>query len=257
MYSLHINGWTPPAIAVAIVLREKGLQFDVVEHDWQASADALKPFASQLEPLNTLEGEFPILVADGTAISDSYFILEYLDDRHPQPALKPAAPYGQWQVQALARFFGERALPSVSSLGVADRFGGREWPADIPDGFANAGTITAERRDAWQTALTNPADEAVIAESHRKIGLLFDRLDRTLAESSGEWLLGGTFTLADAAAFVLVEPFLSAKLDALAAQPSAAVREWHGKVAKRPAVAGVLAECEPAFLPGPEHARWG
>jgi len=51
MYSLHINGWTPPALAVAIAIREKNADFAVVEHEWQASADALKPFADQLEPL--------------------------------------------------------------------------------------------------------------------------------------------------------------------------------------------------------------
>lgn len=254
MYTLHINGWTPPAISVAIALREKGLEFGVTEHDWQSSAEALGAFADTPELLNTLEGEFPILVTDNAAISDSYFILEYLDDRHPSPPLKPADAYGQWQVQALDRFFGERALPAVSSLGVAKRFAGQEWPAQTAGRFAS--TITPERQDAWKAALSDPANAAVLEESNRKVGLLFERLDKTLAESSGEWLLGDRYTIADITAFVLADPFLSDMLKA-EIEPSEAVRDWHARVSERPAVAGALASLEPTFLPGPEHARWG
>jgi len=257
MISLHINGWTPPALAVAIALREKGVEFAVVEHDWQASAEALEPFAGQLEPLNSLEGEMPLLVADGVALCDSYFILEYLDDRHPAPALRPADAYGQWQVQALARFFGERALPAISSLGVAKRFGGQEWPAETVARFSGAKTITSERRDAWNAAFTDADNESIKAESDRKVALLFERLDKTLAESGGPWLLGEQFTLADIEAFVLTDPFLSGPLGFDGIDVSAAVRTWHDQVGQRPAVKATLANSEPAFVPGPEHSRWG
>lgn len=257
MYSLHINGWTPPALAVAIAIREKNADFAVVEHEWQASADALKPFADQLEPLHSLEGELPLLVADGLAICDSYFILEYLDDRHPAPALRPADAYGQWQVQALARLLGERALPAVSSLGVASRFAGADIPAEAVARLSRAETITSERRDAWQAAFTDAANKDVLAESNRKVALLFERLDKMLDQHGGPWLLGEPFTLADIEAFVLVAPFLSAALPLDGIAPSPAVKAWHAKVSERPAVKAAMAGAEHAFLPGPEHARWG
>lgn len=257
MYSLHINGWTPSAVAIAIALREKELEFAIVEHDWQTSADALGDFSDRCELLNTLEGEFPLLVADGTAISDSYFILEFIDDRHPSPPLKPADAYGQWQVQALDRFLGERASPAVSSLGVSRQFAGQEWPARTVSRFTEATIITPERRDAWKTAFTDPANAEIIVESKRKLVLLFERLDKTLSESRGKWLLGEQFTITDIAAFVLVDPFLSGALKAAEVLPSEALRDWHGWVSERPAVAGVLAGLELTFLPGPEHSRWG
>ena len=251
MTTLHFNGWTPPAIAVAIALNDKGVSFNLAQHRWQDSAAALEAFAGQLEPFNSLEGEFPVLVDDGPAMSDSYFILEYLDDRYPAPPLKPADAFGQWQVQALARFFGERALPAVSSLGVAGTFDAGQVAE-----LAGAENLTAERRAAWQAALADPADPAMAEESGRKIGLLFERLEHTLTNSGGPWLLGEQFTLADIEAFVLADPFLSGQL-APVADPGDAVREWHSRTRQRDSVQAALANIEPSFLPGPEHARWG
>lgn len=255
MTTLHINGWTPPAIAVAIALHEKGVPFDIAEHAWQDSATALTGFAGQLEPLNSLEGEFPLLVDGAGAINDSYFILEYLDDRYPHPPLRPADAYGQWEVQALARFFGERALPALSSLGVAQAKS--EWPVAAVAALAGAGVLTEERRAAWRDTLTLSDDEVVSAESARKIGLLYERLGKVLADHVGPWLLGQHFTLTDIAAFVLVDPFLSGQLVVTGTAPSAALRDWHHETSQRDSVQTVLVNIEPAFLPGPEHARWG
>jgi GST-like protein len=256
MYTLHINGWTPPAICVAIALREKGLEFAVAEHDWTVTPDALNEFAGTAELLHTLEGEFPILTADEVALSDSHFILEYLDDRHPKPPLKPADAYGQWQVQALDRFLGERALPAISTLGVTQFLSGREWSQEIIDRFAHATEMTPERRDAWRDALTAPATTEAVSESNRKLALLYERLDKALS-SNARWLLGELYSLADIAAFTLVHPFLSSTLPAGGVDVPARVRTWHERVRRRPAVALVLAEVQPSFLPGPEHARWG
>ena len=252
MTTLHINGWIPPAIAVAIALHEKGVAFDLAQHRWQDSATALGAFAGQLEPFNSMEGEFPVLVDGSAAINDSYFILEFLDDRYLEPPLKPAGAYGQWQVQALARFFGERALPAVSSLGVASCF----TPEQVP-GLTQAASLTPERRDAWLAALDGEATEPVIEESGRKIGLLFDRLEHTLADSGGPWLLGTQFTLVDIEAFVLAHPFLAGQLPPVAVMPGMAVRDWHERISQRASVQAVLADIRPSFLPGPEHARWG
>jgi glutathione S-transferase len=257
MTTLHINGWTPPAIAIAIALHEKSVAFDLAEHAWQDSATALAAFAGQLEPFNSLEGEFPLLVDGDGAINDSYFILEYLDDRYPHPPLRPADAFGQWEVQALARFFGERALPALSSLGVAQAKAKGEWPSAAVTALAGAGVLTEERRAAWRDTLTRSGDEAVTAESARKIGLLFERLDKVLADHAGPWLLGQHFTLTDIAAFVLVDPFLSGQLFVTGAAPSAALRDWHNETSQRDSVKAVLTNIEPTFLPGPEHARWG
>ena len=204
MRTLHINGMTPPALAIAIALKEKGLDFEIVDIDWRKTPAAFSRFSESLEIPATLEGEFPILVDDTTAVSDSYFVLEYIDDAYPLPPLRPDAAFGQWELQALARFFGERALPALSTIGVSQHFAGAANAGEVSGLFADAGSMTAERRDAW-IAGSRPQDAGLIEESRRKVGLLFERLDGMLA-SGQRWLLGPDYALSDIAAFVLVHP---------------------------------------------------
>jgi glutathione S-transferase len=252
MITLHINGWTPPAISIAIALAEKGLAFETVTHDWRETAEALATFAGQAELTNGLEGEFPILVDNGTVVSDSYFVLEYIDDAYPRPAAKPGDAAGQWQVQAFHRFLGERALPAVSALGVAAR--SRASQEEVAP-LANASLLTPERRQGWMTLAAVP-DAHVLAAARRTTGLLFERLDTMLTRSTGEWLLGHDFALADIAAFALAHPFIDGTLEPVGVITDR-VGAWHGRMLARTAGSRVLAQAELAFLPGPEQSRWG
>jgi GST-like protein len=252
MRTLHINGMTPPALAIAIALKEKGLAFTITQIDWRETVTAFARFSDSPEITATLEGEFPILVDGTSAVSDSYFVLEYLDDAYPAPRLRPSDAHGQWQLQALARFFGERALPAVSTLGVAQAFGGG---AAVKALFENATALTSERRDAWLAA-AEPTSQSAIEESRRKLGLLFERLE-VMLDGGRPWLLGQDYTLSDIAAFALVHPFLDGSLRAEGLATGEALRFWHERVLARPAIQAALTLAKPAFLPGPEHARWG
>jgi glutathione S-transferase len=91
-----------------------------------------------------LEGEGPILVHDGRQITESLFILEYLEDAFPQRSLRPAEPILQARILAWARFINEVFMPAVSTLGCraylapqlkgqAAALGVRRWPAAAPD----------------------------------------------------------------------------------------------------------------------------
>ncbi|MBT0669166.1 glutathione S-transferase family protein [Novosphingobium profundi] len=256
MKTLHIADWTPQALSVALTLAEKGLPFEVEHHDWRALAQALEGFTATLEPGNTLEGEFPLLVDGDATLCDSHFILEYLDDACPEPALRPDDAYGQWRLQALARFLGERVAPAIASLGVSRRFA--DAPAttrEEPD-MLRATSLPRERRDAWAAALAGPISPHLRDESQRKIGLFLERIESELDTSGGPWLLGTRFTLSDIAAFVLAKPVFEASLGVDFA-PGARAARWFEQVAGRAAVASVLADQTMAFLPGPEHARWG
>jgi maleylacetoacetate isomerase len=48
------------------------------------------------------EGLIPALEVDGTVISQSLAIIEYLNDAHPQPPLLPADPLARAQVRSMA-----------------------------------------------------------------------------------------------------------------------------------------------------------
>ncbi|MBC7986813.1 MAG: glutathione S-transferase family protein [Sphingomonadaceae bacterium] len=257
MLTLHTNGMTPGALAVAIALEEKALSFALAENEWQATPAALAAFSGADELVNSIEGEFPILADGDVAVNDTFFILEYLDDAYPEPPLKPADAYGQWKVQALNRFLGERAMPAVASLGVAERFTGQGIVDEVAARFENEPLLTPERRDAWGMALRDPANEEVMAESHRKAALLLDRIEGELAESGGPWLLGEGYTITDIAAFALARPFATGELRTHDKEIGERTRHWCARMEKRAAVTTPLQLGEPVFLPAAEHARWG
>jgi glutathione S-transferase len=76
---------SPYARKVRIALAEKGLPFELVtEVPW--NADTATPRYNPLEKL-------PVLVLDdGTSVYESRFILEWLEVKHPRPALFPEDP---------------------------------------------------------------------------------------------------------------------------------------------------------------------
>ncbi len=88
------HAWTCPySQRVRIALAEKGLSVD--EHVVDL---ANKPAA--LLALNPAGG-VPVLVVDGLAIPDSSLILQFLEDRAPEPALLPADPLGRARTRLL------------------------------------------------------------------------------------------------------------------------------------------------------------
>jgi glutathione S-transferase len=76
---------SPYARKVRIALAEKGIPFELVtEVPW--NADATTPRYNPLEKL-------PVLILDsGETVYESRFILEWLEIRHPEPALFPNDP---------------------------------------------------------------------------------------------------------------------------------------------------------------------
>lgn len=85
------------AFRVRIALNLKGL-------DYQSISKALlqkEHRASDYLALNP-QGLIPALAVDGTTLSQSLAIIEYLNDRHPEPPLLPAEPLARAQVRSMA-----------------------------------------------------------------------------------------------------------------------------------------------------------
>ncbi len=78
---------SPYARKVRIALAEKGLDFELLtEVPWNRDASA-----PQYNPL----GKIPVLLLDdGSAIYESSFILQWLELKHPAPAVLPGDPDG-------------------------------------------------------------------------------------------------------------------------------------------------------------------
>ncbi len=80
----------PFCARVRLVLGEKGLAYEAVEIDLAHRP----PWLSELNPA----GRVPVL-EDGFVLPESLAIMEYLDERHPEPPLLPSDP----EQRALAR----------------------------------------------------------------------------------------------------------------------------------------------------------
>ena len=114
LYHGEPNG---PSFTVLAALFEKGLEAKRVLIRLQAGERHELDFAQQPEVAMSVEGEGPVLVVDGEAMTDSVFIACYLDDVGQGSALRPTDPYGRWQTMTWCRQMIERTAPAAAYLG--------------------------------------------------------------------------------------------------------------------------------------------
>jgi maleylacetoacetate isomerase len=84
---------------VRIALNMKGLAYEPIVVDLQAGDQLSQEFRA-INPM----GALPVLVEDdGTSLDQSLAIMEYLDERYPEPPLLPKDAVGRARVRALAQ----------------------------------------------------------------------------------------------------------------------------------------------------------
>lgn len=99
MLRLHSYFRSSAAFRVRIALQLKGLPYDVLPvHLLRDGGQQHAPAFKALNPA----GLVPVLEDEGTALTQSLAILEYLEERHPEPPLLPADPVQRAWVRALA-----------------------------------------------------------------------------------------------------------------------------------------------------------
>ncbi len=98
MLVLHNYFRSSTSTRLRVALNLKGLEYDYVSYallkDETKTPDFLAKNPAGLVPVLELE--------DGTMLSQSLAIIEYLDEVHPDPPLLPADPVARAQVRALA-----------------------------------------------------------------------------------------------------------------------------------------------------------
>ena len=93
MITLYNAARCPYAARARIVLAEKGLELEVVEIDLSDRPDWLY----EKNP----KGRVPVIEEDGWVLPESAVIMEYLEERYPEPALLPADPADRAAVRLL------------------------------------------------------------------------------------------------------------------------------------------------------------
>lgn len=103
--------YAPPSIygrKVLTVLEEKGLPYTIVPVSIRAG-EHLKDEYLRINP----NGEIPSLVDDGAVIYESTAIVEYLDEKYPDPPLMPRDPASRARVRMIDDFCDLHLFPPI------------------------------------------------------------------------------------------------------------------------------------------------
>lgn len=189
---------SPYVRKVLLVAAEKGIDCELV------TATPHKPTPEFLaaSPFRMM----PAMDDDGFALPDSTAIFMYLDAKHPEPPLLPAAP----EDRGRAMWFDEFADTILSN-----------WSRTI--GF---------NRAIGPALLGLPKNEEAAAEAETAAVPALDWLEGQMPESG--WLAGERYSLADlAVASALLTMAYGLDLDFLESRPRTLA--WFGRVSERPA----------------------
>ena len=160
---LHGYWRSGAAYRTRIALNLKGLTYDQQDVDLRTGAQGSKSFVA-LNPQEMV----PALEVDGTVLTQSPAILEWLEETHPRPALLPTDPLARAHVRAMAALIGCDVHP-LNNLRV---------------GKALRESFGADQAavDAWAARWITPG---------------FTALEALVARHGAGWCFGTTPTLAD------------------------------------------------------------
>jgi glutathione S-transferase len=161
MLKLYDFPMSPRARKPRIVLAEKGLPYEKVNVDI-TKGEQKKPEYLAINPY----GKVPALQDGGVNVYESTIIMEYLNDKYPDPPLLPTDS-GQRARARVLMHYGDNPYDSALGAIVGQFF------------FKPKGQ----------------SDQDVIAKARRELNACFERLERELG--NGDYLLGSQFTLAD------------------------------------------------------------
>ncbi len=189
---------------------------------------------------------FPLLQLDGRTIADSTAAIAALEELAPEPALYPADPELRRRALALEDYFDEelgphaRLLPFHELLGDPELFGELAAQA-IPGPLGNAKrTISFYARNYTRLRFGTGSEEAAMRARAGIVGAM-ERLEEELEASGGEYLVGGSFSVADLTAASLFYPVVGPEGGPLPVdQPlPAGLEEFRSELRHRPGFAWV------------------
>jgi GSH-dependent disulfide-bond oxidoreductase len=255
LYHGEPNG---PSLTVLAALFETGVKADLRAIDLLAGdrhADAV-PHAREVEM--SIEGEGPVLVADGVAMADSVFIGCAIDDMAGGGKLVPADPYARWEMMTWCRWVIERVAPAAALIG--SRAHAAPKLATMPDADFErlAETIQSiDLRERWRRCRAGDFSASQLSDSEAKIDAAVAKIEQRLNER--DWLIEA-FSLADLESYAWLAAMPA--LVPLAFTHAPRTRAWMARVAARPSVAAALSlatvpDPRLAWAPGPEINRWG
>jgi GST-like protein len=208
-----------------------------------------------------LEREGPLLVDGDTVIASTFFMLEYIAEALPGPALMPAGAYDAYRARAWGQYLGAQLGSIVPVLGCAKYLRPRLAELAPQTLRARIGAIEpVERRAGWQALVDGSYTEDALAAQRERLRAPVARVEKSLGD--GPWLAGPEFSIADIDAFAMLKVLPDLAPQVVSREATPRLWEYLGRIAERPSVRQALAMSrsgrpEQHFVPGVEASRWG
>lgn len=235
---LYHGGMSNCSMRVRMTLEEKGLAWTSHHIDLRKAENATPEYFA-IHP----KGLVPALVHDGVVIIESTDIIDYLDERYPEPPLRPADTEARRKMHEWMRLAADNHI-SVKTYMFANQIGKRL--AKSPEALAEYLRLQTndELREFHEE---NSSPEGLsperLAKATRILEDCFKRLDDTLADH--EWLAGDAFSLADITWLPLYVTLNNANFP-FDAYPN--VLRWKDAVRARPSFQKAVVEWVPKDL---------
>ena len=157
------------------------------------------------------ENTLPILRLDDRTIGDSTAIIAALEQRFPDPPLYPADPDQRRRALELEDFFDEELGPYARLLPFHELVNEPEIFAEVaseavPGPLGKAKPLVGLYARTYTSLRFGVRDKAAAQTAREKIVAAMDRLDAELEASDGDYLAGGSFSVADLTAASLFYP---------------------------------------------------
>jgi glutathione S-transferase len=218
-----------------IPLIEKGLAYQSVYvdlHKFEQHSDwflAINP-----------EGQVPVLNHDGSIITHTTVINEYLEDVFPDTPLRPRAALGAAHMRYWNKFVDEHVMNYVSMHGWHRMVGIIARSIDSGEFERLMERIPLpDQRKKWQTARSG-FSEADLAHATEKIIYAIDKVEQQLTQTA--WIAGNDYTLADINFYSMCGMSVERMFPELeVAKRCPRLLAWRDQMTARPAVAKALA----------------
>ena len=256
LYHGEPNG---PSLSVLAALAESGLAIECRRIDLASGERHALDLAQGVARDMGIEGEGPVLVVDGEAMTESVFLAQYLDEAAGGVGLQPSDAYAHWEMLMWCRQITERVAPAAALLGnLAHSQASLAAMEDSAFGELSASIASEDLRIRWVALRDGEADPAQVADSNVKIAQGVSRVEDKLSDGR-EWLMGA-FSIADLETYAWLAGMAAVEAEAFADKPRTAA--WLARVKARPSVQTALAKASVAdpltvWAPGPEINRWG
>jgi glutathione S-transferase len=154
---------------------------------------------------------FPVLSIDGERIGDSTAIIAALEERYPDPPLYPTDITSRHRALDLEEYFDEELGPPIRQLAWYELGSDREQLTELmkhtaPGPLARMPGAAATYARVFSGLRFGARNTTRAERARAKVLAALDRLEAELGD--GEYLVGGTFTVADLTAASLFYPLV-------------------------------------------------